>query len=166
MIGFTTDRLVAAPLTAADTALFERLWGDERVGQTLGGTRDRDQVREVVAAGLEHWQRHGFGRWVLRADEEPVGTVKLSAWKGLGRPEVELGYALLPEFWGRGYATEAGAGALHHAHSSLSLAEVVAFTLPENHASLAVMQRLGFVGEEQVVIGRRVHVLRRRCFER
>lgn len=100
MSGFTTARLVAVPL--ADAPLFERLWGDERVGRTLGGTRHAQQVYEVVVAGVEHWKRHGFGRWVLRAGGQPVGTVKLAQWLARGRAEVELGYALLPEFWGQG----------------------------------------------------------------
>jgi RimJ/RimL family protein N-acetyltransferase len=79
--------------------------------------------------------------------------VKLAEWLALGRPEVELGYALLPEFWGHGYATEAGAGALEHARTELGLTEVVAFTLPENQASLAVMQRLGFGPEQHLLLG-------------
>ena len=144
---------------------FERLWGDARVGAALGGVRYPDQVRDAVAAGLGHWQEHGFGRWVLRADQQPVGTVKLAAWEGRGRAEVELGYALLPEFWGRGYAVEAGAGALRHASASLGLREVVAFALPGNHPSLRVMERLGFDGDERVVVAGRAHVLRRRCLE-
>ncbi len=162
MSGFGTARLVAAPLSPSDTAVFERLWGDPRVGATLGGTRSAAQVQDEVAAGLEHWRQYGFGRWVLRAGTTPVGTVKLAVWHGRGRPEVELGYALFPEFWGLGYATEAGSGALEHARATLRLGEVVAFTLPGNRSSSAVMERLGFVDDQHVVIGGRSHVLRRR----
>ncbi len=61
MSGFGTARLVAAPLSPSDTAVFERLWGDPRVGATLGGTRSAAQVQDEVAAGLEHWRQYGFG---------------------------------------------------------------------------------------------------------
>jgi RimJ/RimL family protein N-acetyltransferase len=162
MRGFATARLVAVPLTLAETPVLERLWGDDRVGRTLGGTRDALQVQEVVVAGMEHWERHGFGRWVLRAGSQQVGTVKLARWLALGRPEVELGYALLPEFWGHGYATEAGAGALEHARAALGLTEVVAFTLPENRQSQLVLQRLGFGQRQPLLLNGREHILRRR----
>jgi RimJ/RimL family protein N-acetyltransferase len=162
MGGFTTARLVAVPVTHEDTSMFERLWADERVGRTLGGTRDAQRAHEAIVAGIEHWRRRGFGRWVLRAGGQPVGTVKLAEWLALGWPEVELGYALLPEFWGHGYATEAGAGALEHARTELGLTEVVAFTLRGNQASLAVMQRLGFGPEQHLLLGGREHILRRR----
>lgn len=156
--GFRTARLRAEPLSLVDVEFFKRLWGDERVGAMLGGVRDACRVRAVVAEGVDHWERHGFGRWVLHSDRGPVGTVKLACWQGRGRPEVELGYALVPEFWGCGYATEAGAGALAFA-AGLGLPEVVAFTLPSNTASLEVMGRLGFGGDERVVLSRCEHVL-------
>lgn len=99
---------------------------------------------------------------MLRAGGEPVGTVKLARWLARGRAEVELGYALLPEFWGLGYATEAGAGALEHAQAALGLTEVVAFALPGNQPSLAVLQRLGFEDEQRLVLNGREHLLRHR----
>lgn len=159
---FTTARLVAIPVTLEDTPMFERLWADERVGRTLGRIRTAQQAHEAVVASIEHWQRHGFGRWVLWDGRQPVGTVKLAEWVALGRPEVELGYALLPAFWGRGYAIEAGAGALEHARDQLGLTEVVAFALPENQRSRAVLERLDFGHEERLLLGGREHILRRR----
>jgi hypothetical protein len=94
---------------------FHRLWSDERVAQTIGGVRQRAQVTQTVERSIEHWESHGFGRWVLLRENAPVGTVKLEAWANDGVPEVELGYALLPGNWGVGYATEAAAGALDQA---------------------------------------------------
>jgi RimJ/RimL family protein N-acetyltransferase len=68
----------------------------------------------------------------------------------------------LPEFWGHGYATEAGAGALEHARTTLGLTEVAAFTLPDNEPSLAVLRRLGFGQEQRLLLKGRDHILRRR----
>jgi len=141
---FTTRRLQARPVTANDLPVFERLWGDERVGRTLGGARGRAQVQEVLSEAADHWCKWGFGRWLLQAGEEPVGTVKLARCEIAGLPEVELGYALFPEFWGAGYATEAASGALDFGRDAAGLREVVAFALVSNTASFAVMQRLGF----------------------
>ena len=162
MTGFVTDRLQALPVTVEDVPVFQRLWGDERVAQTPGGIRTSRQVQETVVAAVDHWLLHGFGRWVLRAGTTNIGTVKLATWHGRGRSEVELGYAVLPEYWGLGYATEGGAGALQYAATRLGLREVVAFTLPANLRSLAVMERLGFADEQHLTLSGRRHVLRRR----
>jgi hypothetical protein len=67
MGGFTTARLVAVPVTLGERPMLERLWADERVGRTLGGTRDAQQVHESMVADIRHWERHRFGRWVVRA---------------------------------------------------------------------------------------------------
>src|SRR5690606_30531493 len=58
-------------------------------------------------------------------------------------PAVEVGWRLLPEHWGRGYATEAGRIALDFAFSQLGLPEVVSFTATQNGKSRAVMERIG-----------------------
>lgn len=158
MIRFSTARLVAEPVTLADAPVFERLWGDHRVARTLGGVRDERRVHESITESIQHWNAHGFGRWLLRLDEEPVGSVKLARTIVTGQPEVELGYALFPEHWGNGYATEAARGALSVAQD-LGLATVVAFALTTNQASFGVMQRLGFVYEQALALPEGAHAL-------
>jgi len=64
-------------------------------------------------------------------------------WTAPFTPCVEIGWRLAAAHWGRGYASEAAAAALDHGFGALGLAEIVAFTLPRNHRSRAVMQRLG-----------------------
>jgi RimJ/RimL family protein N-acetyltransferase len=58
--------------------------------------------------------------------------------------EVELGYVVCPERWGRGLATEMGSAIVNHAFSELALGSVVAFTRVDNAASRRVMEKLGF----------------------
>ena len=161
MTTFATARLQARPVTVDDVPLLERLWGDERVGRTLGGVRGRARVEQTVAEAVSHWRRWGFGRWLVHDGALFVGTVKLAHCEIDGRPEVELGYAVVPDCWGAGYATEASAGALEHARDVLGLEEVVAFALVSNEASLAVMRRLGFRHERYLDRPAGPHELRR-----
>lgn len=158
---FQTARLQARPVTLRDQAVFERLWADEQVGRTLGGVRRSGEVRANLAASVEHWSRHRFGRWLLHDDGQVVGTVKLARCEIAGRPEVELGYALFPACWGAGYATEAAVGALAYGRAVVGLREVVAFALTSNMASLAVMQRLGFRYEMDMELPAGPHALYR-----
>ena len=58
-------------------------------------------------------------------------------------PAVEIGWRFLPEHWGNGYATEAAKAWLEFGFNQLDLPEIVAFAVPENTGSLAVMKRIG-----------------------
>lgn len=146
---FRTARLVADPVIAADVPVFQRLWGDERVARMIGGVRDEATVRRSIVESVEHWQAHGFGRWLLRRGEDAIGYVKLEHTDVTGRRDVGLGYALFAEHWGKGYATEAARGALSVA-ADAGVATVVAYALTANSASFAVMQRLRFVEEQRI----------------
>jgi RimJ/RimL family protein N-acetyltransferase len=149
-VSFATARLSAEPVTAADLPFLAALWSDERVVRTLGGARSPGQVERKLDEEVRHWQVHGFGRWIVRRAGLPLGTVKLATCQVRGRDEVELGYALVPGAWGQGYATEAGAGALSFARDVAALTEVIAAALKSNAASLAVMERLGFMRESHI----------------
>lgn len=161
MTGFTTARLCATPVCADDWPFILRLWSDDRVARTLGGVRDRDQVQRTLAEDVAHWARCGFGRWLLRHDGEPVGAVKVAHCTVAGRPEVELGYALVPEAWGLGYATEAGSGAMAFARENTRLDSIIAYALASNEGSFAVMRRLGFTYERDLDLPEGPHRLYR-----
>jgi RimJ/RimL family protein N-acetyltransferase len=95
---------------------------------------------------MRHQAEHGFGfQAVELADGELIGACGL-AWVGFTArftPAVEIGWRLLPEFWGRGLAEEAARLALAEGFGRLALSEVVAFTVPANRPSWRLMERLG-----------------------
>jgi [ribosomal protein S5]-alanine N-acetyltransferase len=148
--GFATARLSAEPVTPGDLPFLVALWSDVRVVRMLGGPRSVEQVERILDEAVRHWEAYGFGRWVIRRAGTPVGTVKLATCRVRDHEEVELGYALVPDAWGHGYATEAGAAALSFAKDVAALSEVVAFALKSNAASFAVMGRLGFRREAHI----------------
>jgi [ribosomal protein S5]-alanine N-acetyltransferase len=123
---------------------------DPRVGATMGGVLDREQVAEQLAALDAHWEREGLGyyMWFDLATGAPVGRGGLSHTEFDGQPEVELGWLVTPERWADGLATEMGAAEVEVAFGPLGLDDIVAFTLPDNLASRRVMEKLGFVYEK------------------
>ena len=94
-----------------------------------------------------HFEQHGYGIWAVEAPGVApfIGSVGLAhvPFEAHFTPCVETGWRLLPEHWGRGYATEAAAAALAFGFDTLGLAEIVAFTVPANGPSRRVMERLG-----------------------
>ena len=158
-----TPRLRLEPIGPEHHAGLLRLLSDARVGATLGGTRDAADVDAWIARDRERWERDGFGLW---AALDPA-TGELLARGGLarthvgGRDEVEVAWAVVPERWGEGLATELGVAALALA-GDLRIPSVVAFTLPHNAASRRVMAKLRFVHERDVLHAGEPHVLYRR----
>jgi [ribosomal protein S5]-alanine N-acetyltransferase len=161
--GFETARLRAEPIGPAHREGLIALLGDGRVGATLGGVADPAAVDAQIAHHLAHWDEHGFG-WYAFLDR---ATGALAARGGPGRThvagkdEVEIGWAVMPERWNQGIATELGAASIEVAFGPLALRDVVSFTLPENRASRRVMEKLGFVYERDTDYKGWHHVLYR-----
>jgi RimJ/RimL family protein N-acetyltransferase len=144
-----TARMRGERLGPEHRAAMEPLSGDPRVGATMGGVRTPEEVAEELATAAAAWERDGFGYWMFfdAATGEPVARGGLSRTEFDGRPEVEVGWAVMPERWGEGLATELGAAALDVAFE-LRLRDIVAFTLPHNAPSRRVMDKLGFTYEK------------------
>jgi [ribosomal protein S5]-alanine N-acetyltransferase len=159
-----TPRLTGEPVTLDHHGALCALLGDPRVGATLGGTRTPDQVAEWIARHVEKTQQDGLGYWVWRerATGDVVARGGLSRMHVGGRDEVEVGWVVMPERWGEGFATELGTAAVGVAFETLGITDVVAFTLPENRASRRVMDKLGFEYERDVEHAGLPHVLYRR----
>lgn len=144
---FTTTRLVARRISRADRPFLLEIWADPAVTATLGGPRDAERVDEILTRMTDHWDRCGFGTWILRdrATDAPVGWVGLHETNTGGPGGVELLYAISASRWREGLAAEAGRAAMGVAHDALGLDELVCFTLPDNLASQQTMLGLGFV---------------------
>jgi RimJ/RimL family protein N-acetyltransferase len=161
---FRTARLAATPIGMSRFGELAEMNQDERVMEWLGGTAaDPDETRAWIDEKVAHWRRCGFGMWVLDDAQTGafVGRAGLQHADVQGVDEVELLYALRPEFWGRGLATEAGAELLGIAFSGASLPSVVAYTLPHNARSRRVMEKLGLAYEREFTHEDRTHVLYR-----
>jgi [ribosomal protein S5]-alanine N-acetyltransferase len=158
-----TYRLIAEPIGPAHEDELCVLLGDPRVGATLGGALSPPRVAAALHAKTEHWQRHGFGYWFWRekATGAPIGRGGLQRTHVGGRDEVEVGWAVMADRWGEGFATELGAAAVSFGFERLGLAEIVSYTLPTNRGSVRVMEKLGFEFEREVEHAGLPHVLYR-----
>jgi ribosomal-protein-alanine N-acetyltransferase len=142
---------------------------DPRVMATLAppgapnGLLSDEQTRQFLRRHLEHWERYGYGLWAFRdrANGRFVGRAGLSNTHVGGHDEVELAYALVAEYWGRGLATEMAREILAVAFEQFGLTDLVCFTLRTNRASRRVMEKVGFEYERDIVHAGQPHVLYR-----
>ncbi len=146
-----TDRLILRPIGLADWEAYAAAWADPDMTAFIGGgTRDRTTSwsKYIAAAGL--WPVCGFGYWsfIDRETGAFVGNGGLSRFER-DIPELdgfpEIGWAIVPGGWGKGYATEAIRAALHWSDTVLQAPETRCIIDPANSASFRVAEKLGFV---------------------
>lgn len=158
-----TARLLLTRIGAGDLAHLCRMHRDPEVMATLGGVRSDAVSAEILTQLTAHWEEHGFGYWMARDPDSGafVGRGGLRRVVLGGSAEVEVGYAILPEYWSRGFATELARECARAGFERLGLRELVAFTLPTNEASRRVMERVGFRYERDIIWAGMPHVLYR-----
>ena len=158
-----TQRRVLARLCAADLNDLVEMYRDPLVMATLGGIRTPAETAEYLARHVDHWEQYGFGWWAARdrITGQFIGRGGLRYWSIEGRQEVEVGYGLLPEFWGRNLATEFAMECVRVAFADLRFRELVAFTLPTNLGSRRVLEKAGFRFDRDIIHSDEPHVLYR-----
>ncbi|MFC5477752.1 GNAT family N-acetyltransferase [Massilia suwonensis] len=145
MIVLQTERLRVRHLTPDDAAFMLGLLNDPAWHRFIGdrGIRTVDGAREHIVNGpMAMVARLGFGFYLVerKADACPIGLCGLAKRDFLD--DVDIGYAFLPEYGGQGYAFEAAQGVLAHARA-LGLKRLVATVVPENEASIRLLEKLG-----------------------
>jgi RimJ/RimL family protein N-acetyltransferase len=122
-----------------------RIHADPHVAEWYAGAWTRDEAERRANDWGEAWAKGGVHKWVAyhRESGELIGRGGLSRVSVDGIERLELGWALLFEHWGKGYATEIGRAGIDFAFGTLGAGEVVAYTEPHNKRSRAVMERLG-----------------------
>jgi RimJ/RimL family protein N-acetyltransferase len=164
MDSFATRRLLAERVTAAHWVDLRRMDENEQFMALLGGSRDKAGTLAYLEMNVKHWADHGFGMWMLRdaASSAMIGRAILRHLDVEGVDEVEVGYGFMPDYWGRGLATEVAQACVRIGFDQLGLRSLVAITTPANLASQRVMQKTGLVYERDIVHAGVPHLLFRR----
>ncbi|MFG6447585.1 GNAT family N-acetyltransferase [Roseateles sp. BYS180W] len=149
-----TARLLLREFDAADAAMVCQMLNEPAY---VGNIRDAlvrtpEQAARFIAERLRStYSRPGYGFWAVQrlADGAVLGLCGIIHREGLPCPD--LGYALLRQHWGQGYAREAARACVQHADTVLQLPRLLATTKPENHTSQRLLLDLGFVdlGQQQ-----------------
>jgi [ribosomal protein S5]-alanine N-acetyltransferase len=158
-----TDRLIPSPLTPAHWFDVRTMHTNVEAMATLGGVRSEERSQQWMTENLEHWRVHGFGMcpWYLRDGGEFVGLGGLRTLALDDGTEVEVGYGLLPTYWGKGLATEIAQGCIATGFSVMGLRSIVALTMTDNLASRHVMEKSGLRFERSLMHANLPHVLYR-----
>ena len=148
-----TERLALREFVTDDAEFILDLLNQPSFIQFIGdkGVRSVDDAKNYIATGpVESYHRHGFGLYLveLKDSQTPIGMCGVLKRESL--PDPDLGFAFLPEYWGKGYAFESASAVLDQARNVFKLTQVLAITTPNNDASIKLLERLGFQFERVV----------------
>jgi len=141
-----TARLTLRRLDLDDAPFVLRLLNEPSFIQNIGdrGVRSIEDAHRYLREGpLAMYERFGFGLWhtARKSDGAAVGMCGLLRRDNL--PDVDIGYAYLPEYWGQGLAFEAADATLRHAAAKFGLRRLIGVVSPGNSGSIRVLEKLG-----------------------
>ena len=136
-----TERLVLRGFAPGDVERFAGFYASE-AARFVGGPEERVATWRRIAGYAGCWMLRGYGKFVVeeKAGGAVVGIV--GPWYPEGWPEPEIGWTLLPEFQGRGYAAEAATRALSYAYDELGWTTAISAIFPGNERSFRLAERL------------------------
>jgi ribosomal-protein-alanine N-acetyltransferase len=145
-----TERLLIEPLTPDDAAFMLGLMNDPAYISNIRdrGIRTLEKAEEFLRNGpLSDYEKYGMGMMAMRLRDsgETIGICGLN--RRLGRADVDIGYALLPQWRGAGFALEAAQAVFRHAIEDLGLKRIVGVTARENGGSIKLLEKLGLAYE-------------------
>jgi len=130
-----------------DLPLVERLMGDPVMTEHLGGPESAEKLVERHERYMRHSGKEGVGRMFKIVDEETadaMGSVGYWERDWRGGKVWETGWSVLPEYQGRGIATQATAQVIDRVREEGTHRFLHAFPIPENGPSNAICRKLGF----------------------
>lgn len=151
-----TERLALRPLTLDDAEFILKLVNEPSWLRFIGdkGVRNLEDARNYLRNGpLDMYSRLGYGLLCVELKEsgEAVGMCGLLKRDTL--PEPDIGYALFPQHWGKGYASEAVDAALSHGHQQLAMNRVLAIVSVDNESSIRVLEKAGMKFQQLLKLG-------------
>jgi ribosomal-protein-alanine N-acetyltransferase len=148
-----TSRLVLRPFREKDVDVLAELMANPDFMRFSLGVFSREQTASFLEKLID-WDRRGLPSQfaaIDRADNRLIGYCGFFHQQVDGTNEIEIGYRLHPDYWGRGLATEAARAVRDHAFTDLKLPRVISLIHPDNHPSRRVAEKNGMKLEKETV---------------
>ena len=147
-----TERLLLRGFVPGDANALAAVLGDAVAMEFYPAALDRSAVKQWIAKNVERYRRHGHGLWamLLKEPRELIGDCGCTLQEVQGKNEIEVGYHVRRDLWGRGYATEAARACTDYAFQKLGARRVISMIRPENVRSIRVAEKNGMHREKIV----------------
>jgi RimJ/RimL family protein N-acetyltransferase len=150
-----SDRLLLEEFSTDDAGFIFTLLNSPGWLQFIGdrGIKNNDDAKKYISDKLiASYKTNGFGLYLVRLKNEntPIGMCGLVKREGLD--DVDIGFALSPGFFGKGYAFEAASATMNYAIHKLNFKRIVAITNTDNVNSINLLKKLKFNFEKMILI--------------
>jgi len=142
-IQIETARLRLRMPRLADLEAWAEMMADEATAKYIGGAVPRAVSWRALMTMIGSWHAHGFAMFSVIEKDTGRWIGRLGPWRPEGWPGTEIGWALVRDTWGKGYATEGAAAAADWAFDHLGWTDMIHSIDPANVASQQVARRLG-----------------------
>lgn len=131
-------------LTLLNTPSWLEFIGDRNV-------RTLSEARQYILDGpMKAYTQFGFGSYVVKLKASSVSIGVCGLFKRDSLDDVDIGFALMPDYAGRGYGYESAAAVIAYATDQLGLTRITGLTTAPNHASIRLLEKLGLRYEKTI----------------
>ena len=148
-----TKRLILKGVSLDDAGIILELLNEPSFIQNIGdrGVRTLDDARDYISDRLiASYENFGFGMYLVIVKDTGASAGLCGLVRRDGLEDVDIGYAFLPRYWSKGYATEAVLAVKEYAKNTIGLKRLVAITDPNNQGSIRVLEKIGLTFEKVV----------------
>jgi [ribosomal protein S5]-alanine N-acetyltransferase len=140
-----TKRLILREMTLHDVDDLLEVLSDPEAMQFYPQLFDRQMTQTWIERNIQRYAQHGFGLWslVFKENGKLIGDCGLVVQEVDGVEEIEVGYHIRRELWGKGLATEAAQACRDYGFSQLGFAKLISLINPANIASRRVAEKNG-----------------------
>ncbi len=154
-----TERLLLREFVPDDTNALAAVISDPETMRFYPQPRDRAGVEKWIEHNRQRYRDDGHGLWamVLKSSGEVVGDCGLARQTVDDTDEIEIGYHVRRDLWGRGLAPEAAAACCDYGFEHLNAEHLVALIRPENLPSRRVAEKVGLSLWKEAMWGDLLH---------
>ncbi|MES2770078.1 MAG: GNAT family N-acetyltransferase [Bdellovibrionota bacterium] len=140
-----TERLIFRRTNDSDAEFMKKLMNSPGFIENIGDRNIKtleDAKVHIASKYTASYEANGYGLFTVELrNKTPIGTCGLV--KRDPKEDPDIGFAYLPEFWGKGYAIEAALGVLDYSKNILKLKRVLGITIPSNIGSIKTLEKAG-----------------------
>lgn len=145
-----TKRMTLRKITVGDAEDLLSIFGNDAVAEFLDGPTltSIEQVQEIISWADKIYVQGSGLRWGIQLNGQTnlIGTIGFHLWSK-PNSRAEIGYELSQHYWQQGIMTDALTEILKYGFEEMALNRIEAHTLPNNHASIALLKKAGFQRE-------------------
>lgn len=147
-----TERLILRELNTGDAGFVLELLNTPAWIKFIGdrGVRTLDDAKNyIIQKFVSSYEANGFGLWLIELKDSGMSIGMCGLIKRNGLEDIDIGFALLPQYEGKGYGYESAAATLDIARNK-GIERIVAITVKYNSNSIKLLEKIGLRFEKMI----------------